>query len=83
MKALWSWLLELVDLDKMPTAEECARALTGAGLEVEALTHLGEGWVGDEAIALALYCVMKFPDDYVAVVRRGANTNARCAAPPR
>ncbi len=40
-----------------------------------ALRHIGEGWVGDEAIALALYCVLKFPDDYVATVRRGANTD--------
>lgn len=47
----------------------------GWGSEERALTHLGEGWVGDEALALALYCVMKFPDDYVAVVRRGANTD--------
>jgi ADP-ribosylglycohydrolase len=40
-----------------------------------ALTHIGEGWVGDEAVALALYCVLKFPDDYVAAVRRGANSD--------
>lgn len=47
----------------------------GWGSEEHALTHLGEGWVGEEAIALALYCVLKYPDDYVAAVRRGANTN--------
>jgi ADP-ribosylglycohydrolase len=39
------------------------------------LTHIGEGWVGDEAIGLALWCVTQYPDDYVATVRRGANTN--------
>ena len=33
MKVLWSWLLELCDLDKQPTVEEGARALTRAGLE--------------------------------------------------
>ncbi len=39
------------------------------------LTHIGEGWVGEEALALALYCVWRYPDDYVACVRRAANTN--------
>ncbi len=43
--------------------------------EERALNHLGEGWVGEEAVALALYCVLRYPDDFVACVRRGANTN--------
>lgn len=43
--------------------------------EERCLKHIGEGWVGDEAIGLALWCVMKYPDDYKAVVRRGANTD--------
>lgn len=30
---------------------------------VEAIGQLGEGWVGDEALAIAVYCVLKFPDD--------------------
>ena len=30
MQVLWSWVLELVDLDKQPTVEEGARALTRA-----------------------------------------------------
>jgi ADP-ribosylglycohydrolase len=47
----------------------------GWGSEAHALKHLGEGWVGEEAIALALYCVLRYPDDYVSAVRRGANTN--------
>ena len=43
--------------------------------EERALTHIGEGWVGEEAVALALYCVIRYPDSYVDCVRRGANTN--------
>lgn len=43
--------------------------------EDQALRLIGEGWVGDEAVGLALYCVMRSPDDYVAGVRRGANTD--------
>jgi len=40
-----------------------------------ALDHIGQGWVGEEAVALALYCVLRYSDDYVACVRRAANTN--------
>jgi ADP-ribosylglycohydrolase len=43
--------------------------------EEAALEHLGQGWTGEEAVALALYCVLRYPDDYVACVRRAANTN--------
>jgi ADP-ribosylglycohydrolase len=39
-----------------------------------ALAHIGEGWVAEEAIMMALYCFMKSPDDFVATIRRGANT---------
>lgn len=40
-----------------------------------ALDHIGQGWVGEEAVALALYCVLRYPDDYVACMCRAANTN--------
>lgn len=43
--------------------------------EEAALRHIGEGWVGEEAVALALYCIIRYPDDYVACMRRAANTN--------
>jgi len=46
MKVLWSWLLELCDLDRQPTAEDGARALTRGGLEIEGLTDLGAGFTG-------------------------------------
>jgi len=40
-----------------------------------ALDHIGQGWTGEEAVALALYCVLRYPDDYVDCMRRAANTN--------
>ena len=46
MKILWSWLLELCDLDRQPTVEEGARALTRGGLEIEGMTNLGAGFSG-------------------------------------
>ncbi|MDB4959390.1 MAG: phenylalanyl-tRNA synthetase subunit beta [Myxococcales bacterium] len=46
MKVLWSWLLEFCDLDKVPSVEEGAHALTRGGLEIEAQTNLGVGFSG-------------------------------------
>ncbi len=43
--------------------------------EENALKYLGEGWIGEEAVALALYCFLKYPNDYKKAVLRGANTN--------
>ncbi len=47
----------------------------GWGDEVAAMRHIGQGWVGEEAVALALYCVLRYPDDYVAAMRRAANSD--------
>lgn len=35
---------------------------------------LGRGWVAEEAVALALYCFLRAPEDYRAAVLTGANT---------
>src|SRR3954451_12647950 len=46
MKVLWSWLLEMCDLNNVPSVEEGASALTRGGLEIEGLTNLGAGFRG-------------------------------------
>lgn len=38
-----------------------------------ALRHLGEGWIAEEAVALSLFCLIRYPDDYAKCVQRGAN----------
>jgi ADP-ribosylglycohydrolase len=43
--------------------------------EEDALKHIGEGWVGEEAVALALYCVLRYPNDFAACIRRASTTN--------
>ena len=40
----------------------------------EAMAMLGEAWVGEEALADALYCFLRSPDDYGQTVLTGANT---------
>ena len=46
MKVVWSWLLELCDLDRAPTVEQGAAALTRVGVEIEGITDLGAGFSG-------------------------------------
>jgi ADP-ribosylglycohydrolase len=36
---------------------------------------LGGGWIAEEALACALACVLKSPQDYSSTVRRGANSS--------
>ena len=47
----------------------------GWGSEESAMRYIGEGWIAEEAVALALYCVLRYPDDYAACVRRAANSD--------
>lgn len=74
------WVPELLDCTS-GISEEFDRAI----LKVEecldwedegkTLDHLGEGWIGEEAVVLALYCFLRYPNDFRKVVLRGANTN--------
>lgn len=85
MKILWSWLLELCDFDKVPTAEEGAAALTRGGIEVETLTYLGKDISG----VVVAQVVAKRPhpqSDKLTLVeviteRGGAPTEVVCGAP--
>lgn len=61
--------------DELDQALRRVGHVIGWGDEIAAMRHIGEGWTGEEAVALALYCVMRHPDDYVAAVRRSANNN--------
>ena len=36
---------------------------------------LGEGWVGDEALAIAIYCALKYENDFSAGIIAAANHN--------
>lgn len=60
--------------------EECLdilqRAITLSTKDVEpddAVTSLGEGWVGEEALAIAVYCALKYEDDFEKAVRMAVN----------
>lgn len=46
MLAVWSWLRELLELEREVSPEEAAKALTGAGLEVEEFRRVGDDFSG-------------------------------------
>jgi ADP-ribosylglycohydrolase len=60
--------------------EECLTALANAveladsGLtDSEAFEKLGEGWVGEEALAIAVYCALKYRDDFKKAIIASVN----------
>jgi ADP-ribosylglycohydrolase len=60
-----------LDFDQALTRLEEALEMTAPQA---ALNHIGEGWVAEEAVLMALYCFLQSPDDFLATIRRGANT---------
>ncbi len=41
--------------------------------DLDAVTSLGEGWVGDEALAIALFCAARYSDDIEAALTASVN----------
>jgi ADP-ribosylglycohydrolase len=41
--------------------------------EYAAINHIGSGWIGEEAVAMAVYCATRHRDDFVRAVRRAVN----------
>ncbi len=84
MHAVWSWLRELVELDDDITAEDGARALTAAGLEVEGFETLGAEFRG--VVIAEVASKRKHPDaDKLTLVEvsvgEGETTCVICGAP--
>ena len=50
------------------------------GDELEAIHRLGEGWTGDEALAIAVYCALRHPKDLekalIAAVNHGGDSDS-------
>ena len=67
--------------------EECSDALQSAVemagsdlVDSKAIKKLGEGWVGEEALAIAVYCALKYSNDYrkavIASVNHGGDSDS-------
>ena len=58
------------------TLEFVDRALELADSETpvhDAIEQLGQGWVGEEALAISLYCALRYPDDWKAATLDAVN----------
>lgn len=68
---------EIKSLDELWTLIEKA---TDMAREIDqsdeiAISQLGEGWTGDEALAIAIYCVMKHMDSFEEAIAAAVNHN--------
>lgn len=61
----------IVELEKYEGHEECTRSLKHAITlvksnlsDLEAITKLGEGWIGEEALAISVYCALKHHNNF-------------------
>lgn len=72
----------LAELQKYKGHEECTEAVS-KGLALagensspqECIPQLGEGWVGEEALAIAVYCALKYRDNFRQGVIAAVNHN--------
>jgi ADP-ribosylglycohydrolase len=62
--------------------DECLAAFAGLeealrriGPDADPCSAMGAGWVAEEALATAVYCLLLFPEDAVSAVARGAATS--------
>ena len=69
------------DVERMAELAERAIFLLDNGkADLENVGHLGEGWTGEEALAIALYCALKhfdsFEDAMIAAVNHGGDSDS-------
>lgn len=69
------------DVERMAELAERAIFLLDNGkTDLENIGHLGEGWTGEEALAIALYCALKhfdsFEDAMIASVNHGGDSDS-------
>lgn len=41
--------------------------------DLDAIEQIGEGWVAEEALAIAVYCALRYKDDFAAGIRAAVN----------
>lgn len=69
------------DVERMAElAEQAIYLLDNGKTDIENIAHLGEGWTGEEALAIALYCALKHFDSFesamIASVNHGGDSDS-------
>lgn len=72
----------LFELTKHEKNQECYQSLQEALKlshsnikPLEAISKLGEGWVGEEALAISIYCALKYKNDFKKALITAVNHN--------
>ena len=78
MKRIFAHAVELPDFLKLiGRAVELSESNIA---DLDAIRKLGQGWVGDEALAIAIYCAMKYDLDFdkaiIAAVNHGGDSDS-------
>jgi len=60
--------------EESSTSVKQAKELAESDLkDIDAICRLGEGWVGEEALAISVYCALKYRDDFRRAVIAAVN----------
>jgi ADP-ribosylglycohydrolase len=72
----------LETLKIQPNHEECSlliekalKLVDSVGSDIQAIESIGEGWVGEEALAISIYCVLKYQTDFKQALIVAVNHN--------
>ncbi len=70
----------LIELKRYDSHDECSHTLLMALelsesniTDMDAISKLGEGWVGEEAIAISVYCALKHKNDFKKAIIAAVN----------
>ncbi len=74
VKDLFHAKVPAADLNAMESLLARAEELSSAeGTDEEHIRAIGKGWTGDEALAIAVYCCLRYPDDFSKAVIAAVN----------
>ena len=59
--------------ETLEKVELAAKLASGKNRGEDAIAEIGEGWVGEEASGIAIYCALKFADDFKGGVVAAVN----------
>lgn len=72
--------LALAECEKYPSSDECSQLIKKAinlaksdTPDLQAIESLGEGWVGEEALAVSIYCALKYQKNFEKAVITAVN----------
>jgi len=53
--------------------EQAAQLSLNNDADVDNIKRIGEGWIGEEALGIAVYCCLKYPDDFSKAIIASVN----------